>query len=138
VQNRSTLQLIYHFILKSCENVPQSSRHELDTNSLVASQVLLTPGAIGYVDLGTAAAQLLNTVLLDGQQPLPANVANNTYKFWATEHLFTKGIAQGLAKAFLDYMTSDTAKVVATTLKYVDYNLMAPQALASHQSQSVC
>jgi phosphate transport system substrate-binding protein len=137
VSTSGTRQTFQDFILSACENMPPGARHELDTNGLVANQVQNTPGAIGYVDEGTASQLNMNTVLINGQQALSANVEKNTYKFWAIEHMYTKGLPQGLAKAFLDYMTGDTARVIVNSLHYVDYNLMSRDAIMSHQGNGV-
>ncbi len=76
---------------------------------------------------------LMKYLTIENEQATPESIESNNYKFWAIEHMYTKGIAQGLAKSFLDYMTGDSARVIANTLYYVDYNLMTPDALSSRQ-----
>jgi phosphate transport system substrate-binding protein len=71
---------------------------------------------------------------IEDEQATPESIEANNYKFWAIEQMYTKGIAQGLTKSFLDYMTGDSAKVIANSLHYVDYNLMTSIALSSRQS----
>ncbi len=79
-----------------------AAREEVDTTDEVAGRVQNITGAIGYVDVGTATKSGLKSVLINGVQALPGYVENNSYKFWAVEHMYTKGIPDGLTKAFLD------------------------------------
>jgi phosphate transport system substrate-binding protein len=114
--------------------LPLSSRHiEVGTTDLVAAEVQSNPGAIGYVDRGTATRLQLNTTQLDGTEASPENVESNTYHFWAIEHMYTKDIHSGLTATFLQYMTKNDAQVVINALNYVSYNLMSSEAKAAHQ-----
>jgi phosphate transport system substrate-binding protein len=67
--------------------------------------VAQTPDAIGYM----SAAQADNTVKVlkvDNFKPSPATVNDKTYKYWRYLHMFTKGEAKGLAKAYIDFVLS--------------------------------
>jgi phosphate transport system substrate-binding protein len=68
--------------------------------------VAQTPDAIGYM----SAAQADNTVKVlkvDGVKPSPETVKDKTYKYWRFLHMFTKGEAKGLTKAYIDFVLSD-------------------------------
>ncbi len=67
--------------------------------------VAQTPDAVGYI----SAAQADDTVKVlkvDNVKPSPETVKNKTYKYWRYLHMFTKGNAKGLAKAFIDFVLS--------------------------------
>jgi len=57
----------------------------------MADAVAQTPGAIGYVDEGTAGqmSSMISSVEIEGHAPTPALVEHDTYPFWAIEHLYT-------------------------------------------------
>jgi len=81
-----------------------------DSNGDVTTAVENTPGStsvIGFAYFNDPAAQGKVTGLtLDGVQATVANMANGSYKLAAIGHMYTKGDATGLTKAFLDYMLS--------------------------------
>lgn len=67
--------------------------------------VAQTPDAIGYM----SAAQADNTVKvlkINDVKPSPDTVKDKTYKYWRFLHMFTKGEAKGLAKAYIDFVLS--------------------------------
>ena len=80
-------------------------------SSDLSKAVTNTDGAIGYVTTFYAKTNKLTTIKIDGVADDDASVKNNTYKFWNIEHMYTKGDATGLAKAFIDYVSSDSADV---------------------------
>ena len=129
-----TRQTFEQYVLGGRETLPLSSRHiEVGTTDLVAAEVQSNPGAIGYVDRGTATRLQLNITQLDGTEAFPENVESNKYHFWAIEHMFTKDIPSGLTATFLQYMTKNDAQVIINALNYVSYNLMSAEAKAAHQ-----
>ncbi len=67
--------------------------------------VAQTPDAVGYM----SAAQADDTVKVlkvDNVRPSPGTVKDKTYKYWRFLHMFTKGEAKGLAKAYIDFVLS--------------------------------
>ncbi len=67
--------------------------------------VAQTPDAVGYM----SAAQADDTVKVlkvDNVKPSPGTVKDKTYKYWRFLHMFTKGEAKGLAKAYIDFVLS--------------------------------
>lgn len=103
------------------ENPAKATHLTVDSTGTVLQTVEQTSGAIGYVTLGAADAAGSSVVILkiDSQDPTPANVATNAYKFWNIEHMYTKGQPSGLTQAFLNYMTSPDADTIAAGLKFV-------------------
>jgi phosphate transport system substrate-binding protein len=75
----------------------------------VVTLVQNTPGAIGYVGLGDIKpTNTVKKLKFGGVDPTIANVEKGTYPLWFHEHMYTVGAATGVAKAFIDYMTSDS------------------------------
>lgn len=101
----------------------------------VAKSLSSTPGSIGYVATSYAKKNNLTVIKIDGVEDSDANVKNNMYKFWNVEHMYTKGGATGLAKAFIDYMSSDVAEVVSARQKdgFIALSYMDQAALTAKQ-----
>ncbi len=82
-----------------------------DSNGAVVTAVSKTSGAISVIGLAyynvPANKAQLNGLQLDGVDATIANVDNKTYELAAEGHVYTKGEASGLTKAFLDFMLSD-------------------------------
>lgn len=88
-----------------------------DSNGAVTAAVTKTDGSVSVIGFAyyidpTNKSQL-NGLQLDGIDATTANMSAGTYKLAADGHLYTKGEATGLTKAFLDYMMSPA---VQTTL----------------------
>ena len=79
-----------------------------DSNGAVTQAVQQTPGSTSVI--GFAYYQQnksgLTALQLDGVDASVDNMKSGTYKLVAVGHMYTKGEADGLAKAFLDYMLS--------------------------------
>jgi len=80
-------------------------------SSELVTKVKNVDGAIGYVTTFYAKTNKLTTIKIDGVSDDDANVKNNTYKFWNIEHMYTKGTATSVTKAFIDYVASDNPDV---------------------------
>ncbi|MDQ0086974.1 phosphate transport system substrate-binding protein [Paenibacillus anaericanus] len=77
-----------------------------DSSGTVKKLVKETPGAIGYLAL-SYLDDSIKTVKYDGVEANVDNVANGTYPVWAYEHMYTKGEANEVITAFLDFIKSD-------------------------------
>ncbi|HLZ64533.1 MAG TPA: extracellular solute-binding protein [Ktedonosporobacter sp.] len=113
--------------------VTGSSVVTASTTGDVAKNVSQTDGAISYVAASAVAPNNLTAIKIDGVDNSDANVLSNTYKFWNIEHMYTKGDAAGIAKAFIDYMTSDAAKAHAKTLGFLDVTTLSADTLATRK-----
>ena len=83
-----------------------------DSNGAVTQAVAATPGAtsvIGFAYFEQNKAQLTG-LALDGVEATVDNMANGSVRPLGVGHMYTKGEPTGLAKAFLDYMMSDTVQ----------------------------
>ena len=117
------------------ESPSQAKNLTADSTQLVTQTVEQTNGAIGYITLGAADQEgsKLNILSIDGNAPTPTNVENNSYIFWNIEHMYTKGAANGLAQAFINYMTTADAGDSAAQLKFLLIKDMSPSAVSAHQ-----
>lgn len=94
-----------------------------DNNGTVLKTVADTEGAISYL-----AIPYLDTTVkalkLDGVEATNANIMTGKYSVWSYEHMYTKGPATGLAKAFIDYILSSDCKEIINKLKYIPMSEM--------------
>jgi len=77
-----------------------------DSSSRVLQLVGETPGAIGY-NAFSYLDDTIQALSIDGVEPTDENVQSGDYPIWAYQHMYTKGEATELAKAFIEYMLSD-------------------------------
>lgn len=124
------------FILGMPETIAGPSNLTSDSTGTVVQNVKQTSGAIGYAALGPAKSSGLTVLKIDGNAPDPTSIESNTYKFWNIEHMYTKGPANGLSQALIDYMLSAQGKQEATALSFIATTDMQAAALQSHQQPS--
>lgn len=132
-QTSGTRKSFEKYILGTTESVSGPSNLITDSTETTVQNIKLTSGAIGYTVLGVAKSSGLTMLSIDNNAPTVNAVEHNTYKFWAFEHMYTKGQATGLAKALIDYMASDFAKKTVTEMQFVAIADMLPISIASHQ-----
>lgn len=80
-----------------------------DSNGAVQKAVSSTKGSISYLALSyinDTVKKDLKLMNIDKVEPVADNITSGKYPFWSYEHMYTKGEAKDLAKAFLDYMMS--------------------------------
>src|SRR5215467_6951368 len=130
---RATFQT---YVLGGPETITGPTSLVTDSTGTVATEVNQTAGAIGYVTTGAAKKLSLTMVNIDGNAPTATLVEPNTYKFWNIEHMYTKGKANNLSQALIDYMLSDPAKQEAMTLDFVAITDMQQASLQAHQPTS--
>jgi phosphate transport system substrate-binding protein len=81
-----------------------------DNSGALVAKLKQTPGAISYLALSFAEADILTLAVKLGPdiiEPTPEEIAQGRYPIWAYEHMYTNGEATGATKKFLDYMLSD-------------------------------
>jgi phosphate transport system substrate-binding protein len=74
--------------------------------------------AIGYISVGSLV-DTIKALQVDGVAASKATVLDNTYKYWRPFVMVTKGDAQGLAKAFIDFCVKDPAGIEIVGKKYI-------------------
>lgn len=127
---RATFQ---KYILGGPETITGPSSLTSDSTGTVVQNITQTDGAIGYAALSAASKSSLTMLSIDGNAPTATLTKSNTYKFWNIEHMYTKGEATGLALALINYMSSDTAKGIASGLAFISTTDMQQVALQAHQ-----
>ena len=82
---------------------------ETDDSGVLLQNVRDTKGAIGYVALSylTGEDVGVKTVAIDGVEPTLENTYSGKYPVWTVEHMYTKGEADEVNQAFLDYIMKD-------------------------------
>jgi phosphate transport system substrate-binding protein len=94
------------------ESVGITKPAPLDNTQEMVTKVHDTSGAIGYAslyDINQPNAPHVSIISINSNQPNIDNVIRKMYLFWNIEHLYTKGLARGLAKTFIDYLGSESA-----------------------------
>jgi phosphate transport system substrate-binding protein len=81
-----------------------------DASNTVKKIISETPGAIGYLAFSYLTDNKVTAMSIDGAAPTDENVQSGKFPVWAYEHMYTKGDAAGAAKAFIDYIKSDTVQ----------------------------
>ena len=80
---------------------------ELDKSGDVQTQIASTENAISYLDFSHFDDAKFRAIKVGGVEPVSENVLDDSFKIWATEHMYCKKDADDATKAFLDYMLSD-------------------------------
>lgn len=90
------------------EEEASNASMETDDSGVLLQNVADTKGAIGYVALSYLVDnEDVATVAIDGVEPTLENTYSGDYKVWTFEHMYTKGEADDVTQAFLDYIMSD-------------------------------
>lgn len=128
-EGSGTLATFQQFALNN--NKPAKSSIVTDASNTVKQDIQQNPGAIGYLALSyfTSADKGKMTALsIDGVAPTAANIESGKYPVWAYEHMYTKGQATGVTKAFIDYMMSpEIQKGILTQQGYIPVTAMKVQ-----------
>ncbi|MDQ6932044.1 MAG: phosphate ABC transporter substrate-binding protein [Candidatus Eremiobacteraeota bacterium] len=96
------------FVQRVMNNVqPTQAGLTQDSSGTVLSTVKQTPGAVSYVATSYLKGGGLTQIRIDGVAPSDAAVMNNTYPFWAYEHMFTYGRPNNNVADFIRYVQND-------------------------------
>lgn len=100
---------------------------EQDSNGTVQKIVSTTPGAISYLAFSYINDKV-EALSIDDVKPTDDNVADNKWKIWSYEHMYTKGDPKDATKKFIDYMKSDDVqKKLVKDMGYISTNDMKVQ-----------
>ncbi|MBP1044503.1 phosphate ABC transporter substrate-binding protein PstS family protein [Vagococcus sp. BWB3-3] len=100
------------------------SSQEQDSSGTVRKIVAETPGAISYLAFSYIDEGLLG-LSVDDVKPTPENVADNSWKIWSYEHMYTAKDAPKEVTAFIEYiLTDDVQKNVVEQLNYIPITSM--------------
>lgn len=81
------------------------------SNGQVSTIVSTTPNTVGFLSFGYLS-DAVKGVAIDNVEPTVANVKNGSYSIYRPLNLLTNGEAQGLVKAFIDYILSDAGQEI--------------------------
>lgn len=110
---------------------------EQDSSGMVRQIVTDTPGAISYTAFSYVTDDV-QTLSIDNVEPTDENVANNAWKIWAYEHMYTKGEPTKLTKDFLDYMVSDHVQdTIVSKLGYIPISQMQVERNAAGETTDI-
>lgn len=94
-----------------------------DSSGAVQKAIEATKGSISYLALSyfvnEEAKNNIKLIKINGVEANKENITSGKYPFWSYEHMYTKGEATGLTKAFLDYMVSDEVKETVDKKGYI-------------------
>ncbi|MBD9000736.1 MAG: phosphate ABC transporter substrate-binding protein, partial [Lactobacillus ruminis] len=78
-------------------------------NKHLEEYVAKTPGAIGYLAFPYLkdSKPKLKKIKIDNVTPTAEHVKDNSWKIWAYEHMYTRGMSRGEASKFITYMLGD-------------------------------
>lgn len=128
---RATFQ---QYVIGGPETISGPASLTTDSTSTVIQNVAQNTGAIGYAATGPVQkATGVTVVSIDGSAPTSDLVANNTYKFWGFEHMYTKGTPKPLAQALIDYMASSDGTQAGQSLGFLETSSISASAAAAHQ-----
>lgn len=98
------------------------SSQEQDDNGAVQKIVGQTPGAISYLAFSYTqgkSADKLKTLSVDNVKPTDKNVADNKWKIWAYEHMYTTKNPSKETKQYIEFVQSDDMKKTTKKLGYI-------------------
>ncbi|MFD1418932.1 phosphate ABC transporter substrate-binding protein PstS family protein [Companilactobacillus keshanensis] len=100
---------------------------EQDSNGTVQKIVSTTPGAISYLAFSYINDKV-EALSIDDVKATDDNVADNKWKIWSYEHMYTKGDPKDATKKFIEYMKSDDVqKKLVKDMGYISTNDMKVQ-----------
>ncbi len=102
-----------------------------DSSGAVQQSIEATKGSISYLALSyfvkEEAKQGMKLLKIDGAESTTENISAGKYPFWSYEHMYTKGEATGLTKAFIDYMLSDEFAPIIEKQGYIPMSAIKAQ-----------
>jgi len=97
---------------------PVAGAIECNSNGIVRQTVSSTPYSIGYISLGYLDNSV-KALKYEGVTANKENAVNKTYPLSRYLHMFTKGEATGLAKAFIDFVLSERFQDEVVAKEYI-------------------
>jgi phosphate transport system substrate-binding protein len=97
---------------------PLAGALETGSNGIMRQTVSSTPNAIGYISLGYLDGTV-KALSLGGVRGSVETALDKTYPISRYLHMFTKGEAAGLTKAFIDFVLSDEFQNTVVAEEYI-------------------
>ncbi|KGM96094.1 phosphate ABC transporter substrate-binding protein [Clostridium novyi A str. 4552] len=94
-----------------------------DSSGSVQKSVKETKGAISYLALSyfknENVKEGINIIKINNVDATEKNISSDKYPFWSYEHMYTKGIPEGVVKSFINYMYSSEGKRIIKETGYI-------------------
>jgi phosphate transport system substrate-binding protein len=93
-----------------------------DSSGAVKTAMTNTKGAISYLAMSYLSEDVkkdINVLQLDSIDASKENITTGKYDFASYEHMYTKGEAKDVAKAFINYMEGSDNKALVEKLGYI-------------------
>jgi phosphate transport system substrate-binding protein len=100
---------------------PVAGAIECNSNGIVRQTVSSTPFSIGYISLGYLDNSV-KALKYEGVTANKENAVKGSYPLSRYLHMFTKGEASGLARAFLDFVLSERFQNEVVAREYIPVN----------------
>ncbi len=97
---------------------PVTSAIETNSNGILRDTVASTQNAIGYVSLGYLTSAV-KSVQFGGVSATKENALSQKYPLARYLHMLTKGEATGVAKAYIDFVTSEQFQNDVVSKEYI-------------------
>ena len=97
---------------------PVSGAEEANSNGVMRQKVASTDNAIGYLSKGYVDSSV-KELKLDGVESTTQNAVSKNYKLSRYLHMFTKGEATELAKAYIDFVLSGDFQSATVAEEYI-------------------
>ncbi len=95
-----------------------SKSNVVNSNGAMKTAVAQDENGIGYVGIGHLDGSV-KALVLDGMTPSQENAKSGAYKITRLLYMNTKGQAQGLTKAFIDYLYSPEGEEIIAKAGYI-------------------
>ena len=96
------------------------SANVVNSNGAMKTAIANDPNALGYVGIGHLDKSIKG-LAVEGATPTQENAASGTYPVTRLLYMNTKGEPQGLTKAFVDYIYSESGKKHVSGAGYIPY-----------------
>ena len=98
-----------------------------NSTQLVVSGVAAADGGVSYLSAASATGGVA-AVSIDGASPTAADVTGGKYKFFAHEHMYTKGAGSAVAQAFIGFMLSSQFQSEVSAAGFLPLSTTTAQA----------
>jgi phosphate transport system substrate-binding protein len=113
-------------------NHPETAiKNPVSSTQEVINGVSITPGAIGYADLGSAnnASTTVTELEIAGYAATLGLVASAHYPFWAIERMYTRRDSNALSLSFINYVTNN----IRTSDTFIPVTSLSQAIVATHE-----
>jgi len=119
------------YVLGGTPERVRGTRPSDDQSNVISRTVASIQGAISYVPLLEAQNANVHVLSIDGVAPGMQSLAQGTYQFWSSEHLYTSGEGSPQTQAYIQFLTNTQEMPVMLHYGVVSLNILQQNAVAS-------